>query len=283
MNWDDLRVFRVLMLSGSLSEAARQLHIDHATVARRIAALEDSLGTRLFDRMPRRYLATPEAVRIAGEVDAMERAAHAVKRISTGSHDAIAGTVRISASPVIASHFLAGRFAALRALYPGLEIELLGHAEMVQLERNEADCAVRLIRPEEGNLIRRKVGVLGFGLYGSRDYVERTPEAERIFCGYDGSLAHVPQQRWLVDIAAGRPFLFRSNDLASLFQAVRSGLGLSAIPHFMAAGLPELVCLARCEQANRDIWLVAHRDVARAPRVRAVLDYLAMILGTIGD
>ncbi|MCX5495485.1 LysR family transcriptional regulator [Kaistia dalseonensis] len=281
MNWDDLRIFIAVMRSGSLSEAARQLHIDHATVARRITALEEALGVKLFDRMPRGYLPTVEADRIAAEAGAIERSVLAVQRLAAGSDAMLGGTVRVSASPVVASHFLAGRFAAFRKAHPQVEIELLGQAELVQLDRNEADCAVRLSRPEEGDLLLRKVGVLGYGLYGARDYLDRTAEADWVFCGYDAALAHVPQQLWLAEVAAGRPFAFRTNDLASLFQAVRSGIGLSAIPHFMVADVPDMVCLARSERAARDIWLVAHRDVARAPRVRAVLDYLAVILGEL--
>lgn len=281
MNWDDFRIFAELARCGSLSETARSLRVDHTTVARRVSALEEALGLRLFDRLPRGYVLTPEGAGVVERMGSLEDAVFAIERYARGQGSALAGMVRISAPPFLASHLIAPRLKPFHDAHPGVEIELVGEVAAARLSRHEADIAVRLSRPAESGLVARKAGTLAYGLYGARDYVAATAAEDLAFCGYDPSLAHVPQQRWLAARAGGKPFVFRSNDLGSLYAAVLAGFGLAALPHFLGHADPRLLCLEDAPPAAREIWLAVHPDLRRAPRVRAMLDHLGALFADL--
>lgn len=276
LQWDDVRHFLALARHGSLSGAARRLAVEHSTVARRVEALEHALGLRLFDRLPRGWTLTPEGEALAEQAGRMEDEALAFSRLALGV-GALQGTVRISAPPVIASHFLVPRLLPRREAWPGITLDIVGESREANLARGEADLAVRLSRPSAGGLVARPLGQLGYGLYATPGYAARPADAWQ-FLGYDDSLSQVPQQKWLDEVAAGRRFILRSNDLAALLQGARSGHGITALPHFLGAGDPALAPLAGgpCPTL-RPIWLVMHPDVRRSPRVRTVADALLSV------
>lgn len=276
LQWDDVRHFLALARHGSLSGAARHLAVEHSTVARRVEALEHALGVRLFDRLPRGWTLTPEGETLAEQAGRMEDEALAFSRLALGV-GTLQGTVRISAPPVIASHFLVPRLLPHREVWPGITLDIVGESREANLARGEADLAVRLSRPSAPGLVARPLGQLGYGLYAAPGYAERPVNAWQ-FLGYDDSLRQVPQQQWLDGIAAGRRFILRSNDLAALLQGARGGHGIAALPHFLGAGDPALaqVAAATCP-TMRPIWLVMHPDVRRSPRVRTVADALLSV------
>lgn len=272
LNWDDLRFFVELARSGSLSKAARQLDADHSTVARRIAALEEALALKLFDRLPRGYALTDDGERLLDRAGLVEQAVHGVQRFASGAAPGIVGRVRISAPPALASHWLVPRLAPLLVRHPDLKVDVSGTPAAARLSRNEADLALRLSRPQEKGLVARRLGSLAYGLYGARAYVEATPEPRRVYLGYDEELARSPQQIWLKTVAQGRPIVFQSNDLSSLISAVRAGIGLAALPHVLARQ-DDLTCVME-GAVSRELWLVVHPDLRRAARVRAVMNHV---------
>lgn len=276
-DWDDLRIFIALTRAGSLSEAARRLGVEHTTVARRIEALERDLGLRLFDRLPRAWRPTPDGERLALRAEAVEDAVLAVARAADAADAASTIRLRLSAPPVLASAFVAPRLAPLLRAHPDIRLDLIGETAAASLTRRDADLALRLSRPIEGDLVTRRIGVMRFGLYAAPEAVAGRTEAEWNWCGYDESLAHVPQMLWLARRNAGRPFAFRANDLASLHAAAASGVGLAALPHFLAAGDTRLVCLEEAPEAAREVWLVLHPDLRHTPRVRIVVDHLIAV------
>ncbi|KAB0648495.1 LysR family transcriptional regulator, partial [Burkholderia diffusa] len=157
MSWDDLRYFLAVMRGGSLSAAARTLQVQHSTVARRIDALESALGIRLFDRLPRGWPPTDEGLHLAEHAARVEADVHAFARAAQGAA-ALDGVVRVSASPVFASHFLAPRLARAQRAWPALRIDLMGEMHAANLYAREADLAVRLSRPSEPGLAARRPG-----------------------------------------------------------------------------------------------------------------------------
>lgn len=276
MDWDDLRYFVVLAREGSLSAAARRLGTEHTTVARRVQALENRLGVRLFERAARGYAPTPQGERIAELAFRVEEEMFGIERLAEAGNGAMSGVVRIAAPPAFAGHYLAHRLARLREREPGLIIELAGDPRAVSLSRREADIAVRLNRPEPGAVVARQIGSLAFGLYGARDYLERLAPDQRDYIGYDESLDHVAQQRWLTALAEDRPLVFRSNELDCLHQATVAGFGLAALPRFMGDADARLTRVeTSLEAPRRGLWLLVHPDLRRSPRVRLALDFIA--------
>ncbi|WP_338640122.1 LysR family transcriptional regulator [Burkholderia pyrrocinia] len=287
MNWDDIRTFLAVMRGGSLSAAARTLQVQHSTVARRIDALESALGIRLFDRLPRGWPPTDEGLHLAEHAARLETDAHAFARAAQGAA-ALDGVVRVSASPVFASHFLAPRLARAQRAWPALRIDLMGEMHAANLYAREADLAVRLSRPSEPGLAARRLGTMRFALCASPEWADAPPDAWP-FVGYDDALAQTPQQQWLERFAAGRRFAFVANDLAAQHRACAAGAGVALLPRFLVddslaeagaapsstpAPLVELTSAPRCD-IEREIWLVVHPDVRRSPRVQRVADAIA--------
>ncbi|HEY0294799.1 MAG TPA: LysR family transcriptional regulator [Bordetella sp.] len=273
MNWDDLHHFAALAEAGSLSAAARLLGVEHATVARRIAALEASLGVVLADRRGRRWALTAEGERIAAIARRMNHEAQAAKRSAEGARAELAGTVTISAPPALAAARLAQPLVALQQRHPELAIRILGEARTASLAHSEADIALRMTRPEHGDLTLLKLGDIHFRLYASPSYLAAVREADWRFVGSGGELGQSPQQQALQAYAADRPFAFHANSVELQLAAARAGAGIAALPDFMAQGHPGLALIARDQPlASRDLWLVVHTDLKRAAPVRAVME-----------
>ena len=279
LNWDDLHYFVVLAREGTLSAAARALSVDHVTVARHVAALEAGSGLKLVDRRARLYRLTEDGQRIAALASPMEEAAFAVERAVRAAGPGISGEVAISAPPSLANALIAPRLIELRRQHPGIHLKLIGEKRSASLTRREADLALRLSRPTEPGLIVRKIGHFAFSLYGAPSYLKETPPHALSFIAYDASMDDAPQQLWLKSIAGKREIVLRTSDLENQAAATRAGVGLAALPHFLGDGDPQLPRYeAKAGEVARDVWLVVHRDLRRAPAIRAVMEFLARCL-----
>jgi DNA-binding transcriptional LysR family regulator len=274
-DWEDLRHFAALAREHTLSAAARALKVDHATVARRIAALEASLGLKLVDRRPRSYVLTADGERIAAQAARMEEASFDVGRAARAAQPVLAGEVSISAPPLLASTLIAPRLAELRDAHPGIHVRLIGEKRSASLSRREADLAVRLSRPTEKRLVVRKIGTIEFRLYAAPRYLAAHEPGNFEFIGYDESLDDVPQQRLLKAAAGTRAIVLRTNDIDSQRVAARAGVGIATLPRYLGDTDAALVPLdLKMKSVTRDIWLVVHSDLRRAPPVRAVMTFL---------
>ncbi|UZE09124.1 LysR family transcriptional regulator [Pseudomonas sp. B21-053] len=273
-DWEDLRYFIVFAHERSLSGAARALKVDHATVARRISALESSLNLKLVDRRPRAYVITEDGERIAQLGRRMENESFAVQRTALAGQDNYVGEVTVSAPPALASALIAPHLNELRANYPQLSLQLIGSLGSASLSRREADIAVRLSRPKEPDLVARKVATIPFYLYASADYLAATAAQDLAFIAYDETMEQSPQQAWLKQQANDRPILLRSNDLNIQATAAQAGAGVAALPGFLGEryGLQAVPSVGA--DLTRDVWLVVHNDIRHTPAVLAVMSFL---------
>lgn len=273
-DWEDLRYFVVFAQEKSLSAAARRLSVDHATVARRISALEKALNLKLVDRRPRSYALTVDGDRIAQSAQRMEAESFAVQRTAQTGQEGYAGEVTVSAPPAMACALIAPRIQLLREQYPLLSLQLIGSLGSASLSRREADIAVRLSRPTEPDLVVRKIATVSFALYGTAQYLADTAPHDWVFVAYDESLDRSPQQAWLKEQAAERPILLRSNDLNIQANFVQAGAGIAALPGFLAERYGLQQVQSEGTQLNRDVWLVVHSDIRHIPAVQAVMEFL---------
>lgn len=279
IDWQDLVHFSALARHGSLSGAARALGVDHATVGRRIAALEQTLGLRLIDRLPRSSPLTADGRAVADLVAGMEHSAEAIRRYARGAAAAPASVVRISAPPSVAGRIIAPAAVAFHQRHPGITLSLHGATGNLALDRGEADVAVRMTRPDDADLLVRRIGVMRFGLYAT-PAVAALPDAEWAFVGYDMALAQLTQQVWLESLLAGRPIVFRASDVFGQLEAARAGIGVVALPKFLGDADPALIRLSTSIPApTRDLWLVTYSDLGRSPPVRSVMDFLTELIG----
>lgn len=278
-DWDDLRHFLAYARAGSLSAAARDLGVDHVTVARRIAALERDLGLRLIERRARASVLTEDGQRLAVAGADVRAAAAKLERLLRSGDDMVAGTVTVSAPPSLASRVVAPSLSALMGEYRGLSVTLRGELRSASLGLNEADVAIRLTRPREGALTIRKVATLTFALYARASWWER-PASELVFVTGDAATEGLPQQRWLAEIVGGRRVALRTDDIESQIAAARAGLGVAVLPVYAARDHADLVA-GDGPTFARDVWLVVHDDVRAVPAVRLTADHLAQTLPAI--
>jgi len=274
-DWEGFRHLAALSKSGTLSAAARLLGVEHATIARRVAALEAELGVRLVDRRGRKILLTTEGEHIAAIATRMETEALGAERLALAARSGLSGTVTLSIPPGLGAARLAEPLARLQALHPGLTFHMLGELREASLERREADIAVRLSRPNDGDLTIVRLGTIAFHFYASPAYLAETAPEDWAFIAYDGSMADAPQTRRLMTFAAGRPVRFFANTSELQLAAARAAAGIAILPDFLASGDSELsVVEDASEPLTREVWLAVHRDLRMAPAVRAVVECL---------
>lgn len=278
-DWENLRYFVAIARAGTLSGAARALRVDHATVSRRLGALEAELQMQLVERLPRACRLTARGGQILGLAQQMETAAFGIARRARAHQAPLDAKVTLSAPPVLATHLLARHLAALRLAHPRLQLAVLAQAQQVSLSRREADIALRLVRPKESSNVIRRIGRMPFALYAQRDYAATVAPADWAFIAYDESLADMPQQSWLLEFAGGRPVVCELSDISGHLAAARAGAGVAGLPCFIGDAHADLTRLAHPGDAfSRDIWLVVHRDLRRLKPVRVVMDYLVDIV-----
>jgi len=278
MEWSDVRYFLALARAGSLAAASRRMGVEHTTVARRVDALEAALETRLFDRLPRGWRLTAEGERLVDDAARLEEEALAFARRAAGG-TGVAGPVTVSAPPFLANHFLAPRLGPVLAAHPGIVLTLVGEKRAALLGQREADIVLRLSRPTEHGAVGRRVGTMAFGLYAAPSYLEGRRPEDWAFLGDDESSGELPQHRWMLGFAGPRPLVLRSNDMTTLFQAARAGIGIAALPCFVGEAEAGLVCVEadRDGVGSREIWIGIHEDLRRSPRLRLAMDAIAEI------
>lgn len=283
LNWDDARVFLAIARAGTLSAAANTLGLGIATVSRRLERLETVLGVSLFTRHQSGYQVTDEGAALIVKAEALEQAGQAFGAAAEGLGD-VTGCVRLATAENLANPLIIPSLEGLFARHPELRIEVLTGIQTVNLHRRDADLAIRMVRPEQGNVTLRRLGVLGFGLYGSPEYVQHRQHAKTgadmarfdsdDFIGWTELRNHFPAAQWLDRALGGRPCRITASTLANQIAAAGAGLGLAVLPHFLArqAGL---ACVHAELGADQPIWLVIHSDLVHSRRVRVVADHLS--------
>ncbi|HEY6434261.1 MAG TPA: LysR family transcriptional regulator [Acetobacteraceae bacterium] len=291
LDWDDLRFFLAIARHGSLSAAATDLHVAQSTVGRRLASLEASLGVRLLNRTPDGYVPTLAGQDVREQAERLEAEALSLERNVGGRDTRLAGLVRVACAETVASHILAPCFAALHVQHPDIMIELTPNSREVSLSMREAEISVRLTRPDQHDLVVRRIGSLAFGLYASPDYLERHGELDfeagcaghRLITQLD-DIQDATQTGWLADLAPrARAVLQASSHEAAVAAAVHGG-GLACLARFRADqedGLTRLLVPSPVPSAG--IWLVVHRDNRRTPRIRAALTHITECVRKLAD
>lgn len=284
MNWDDARIFLAVARSGQILGAARALGLNHATVARRLTALEAALGSKLFTRRTNGSELSGAGEKFLIHAEAMESAMLAASE-SAGADSLIDGTVRVGAPDGFGVAFLAPRLGELTERHKGLRIELVPVPRAFSLSRREADIAVTLERPREGRLVARKLTDYGLGLYASQSYLDRhgTPAsledltAHRLV-GYVEDLLYTASLDYNAEFLKGWRSSLAVSSAMGQTEAVRAGAGIGILHAFMARRDTGLVPILSEHALTRAYWTVMHEDLRGLRRVILVSDFLAEIV-----
>lgn len=289
MHWDDLRYFLELARTRRLTRAARKLGVDHTTVARRIEHLETALRCRLFEPNAEGYALTEAGQRLLAQAETIENSVGLLREEALGEGVRVSGTVRIGVPEGFGTTFLTPRLGPLLDEHPDLDIEILTLPHFPSLATREADLIVTLDPPEHGRYIAARLTDFTYGLFASRGYLRRYPAIRKLgqvaghaVVGYLDDFLLSPQLRYRDDLPPHRLRVASSGMLAQVV-ALKAGLGLGVLTHYLAAGTGLVAVLPGVAVWKRTFWLATHVDWYKLQRVRTVWDYVRRIVEDEGE
>ncbi|MFD2206098.1 LysR family transcriptional regulator [Kiloniella antarctica] len=284
--WRDLRTVLAVANAGSLSAAARELGISHPTVFRHVNQIEKKLEVKLFERNRDGYSLTPAGEAITGLVQTFDRDLVVLERQLLGEEIQPRGLVRITTTDTLLINFLSPILTDLQKCYPDIELEINCSNELVNLNRRDAEIAIRPSKASPDNMVGRKISNLNVGLYGTvkehSHLVDDTGELkdfsllkEQNWVGPDESLAHLPIYKWLQEHGFYPRVRTRHNSLLAVADAVRNGAGVAVLPCFIASEDTRLLALkSPLTEFDNELWLLTHPDLRNVGRIRACMDFL---------
>ncbi|MEN3379758.1 MAG: hypothetical protein V7604_5113 [Hyphomicrobiales bacterium] len=279
-DWDDLRFFLRALETKSLAGAARSLGVEHSTVGRRLSALERSLGAPLVLRGPQGLQLTPLGEKLAPLVHDMGRAAAAVDDLVNAQK----ATIRL-AVPSGFTRIFASALSQPSAKGLKFSLDILSGARPRDLNKGEADLAIRAAPLADQNLIASKLCEAGFSLYASAAYLSRRPAPADTndltghdIIGYHASLSSAPPSRWLEKHAAGAVLVLRSRDMTDVLGAALSGIGLAVLPCLLGDAEPALTRLTPRVLAKQNLSLVYSREFRTSEPMRAAIGFIRSVV-----
>jgi DNA-binding transcriptional LysR family regulator len=282
-DWNDLRLVLALSRTGSLKGAAQTLGVNHSTAFRRLGALEQTLGVRLFERLPGGvYAATAAGERTAAVAERVETDTATLDRDIVGLDRRLTGHLRVTSSETLAFRLLTAHVARFRDQHPGIIVELTVERRVLSLSRREADIALRVTRPREGDLYGRKLAEIAWAVYGTKMLISQNAPSgsEEIelsgfpFVAWDETATGIQSADWLASRIPPGGIVFRTNSVLNHFIAARAGIGLAVLPCYLGDPDPELqrVLPLPIPELTGELWIVTHTDLRRTARVRAFFE-----------
>ncbi|HMS27747.1 MAG TPA: LysR family transcriptional regulator [Burkholderiaceae bacterium] len=285
-DWHLIRAFLAALDAGSLLGAAKKLQTTQPTVGRQVAQLEAQMDVVLFERTGRGLQPTATALSLADAARSMEAGALQLARQLQAKQTQIQGTVRITASQPVAYQLLPPILASMRVTLPEIQIELVSSNQVSNLLRREADIAVRMVQPDQGTLVAKKLGSVTVGVYAHKSYLARfgTPQApddllNHTLIGYDTDDVMIRGFANYGQTLNKNAFALRTDDLIVQWQALLAGCGIGFVADYMGRSDNDLVkILPMLKIPPLPMWLAVHREIRSNQRIRAVFDYLAKAL-----
>lgn len=276
---EDLPLVLALARRRTLAGAAEALDVDVSTVFRRLNRLEQGIRVRLFDRSPHGYQPTDAGRRALESAERLETELQALDRDITGRDQALCGKVRVTASETLAYRVLPPQIARFRAAHPGIDVELAIDNRVLDLQRREADVALRVRRPTDPDLYGRRLATVAWAIYAARDYptpLKRTRGAwdfaPHTVIGWEEGARQVAASEWLATHVPASRVLYRSNSLLNHMMATRAGVGIAMLPCYLGDAEADLKRLtAVLDEPTSELWIVTHKALKDTARIRAFL------------
>lgn len=281
MNWDDARFFLAVARYGTLRKAANELRVDQATVGRRVSALEETLGSKLFIRTPKSFSLSPLGEEMLADVINMENAVQAIGRKAASGDESLCGNVRIATTDTMAEAFVIPALKSLREKHPRITVTLLTAVNISDISYRGADLAIRGARPDSDELVIKRLATIEMGLYATQNYLDRQGIPTKGSHLRDHDLLMFPRElvprhwsNFCGETLVDPNVVLQCNSQLLLRSATRNDLGIGLLSCFLADKDPDLVRIFPENKDWVDIWLVLHPDLQRAARVRAVVQSL---------
>ncbi|MFT6692434.1 MAG: DNA-binding transcriptional LysR family regulator [Colwellia sp.] len=294
MNWDDIKIFLEVARAERLSTAAKRLTMDASTVSRRLHKLEESIGTKLFDRTQEGHVLTVDGKVLLNSACKMEQdAQHALSNIHNNNEENC-GLVRIGVTEALGNFFVSPNLLSLQQQHPNIDVHLLLFSRYVKISRNEADIAIAVERPKSTSMIVSKLCDYKLQLYVHQDYLDKNLDkhpqgialdqlAKHKWVTYVDNLLFTDQLSYVKEL---NQYLdgelkanFSSTSIISQYFAIKSGLGIGILPCFLAEQDKSLIKLhSQKISISRSFWLVTHPESKRLSHVNTVWQYLKQLV-----
>ncbi len=278
MNWDDIKIFLAIAKTGGLKKGAKSLGIHHSSCARRLNVLENTLGIKLFDRLPSGYHLTHSGEDLMLSAEQIQQGIHTIERDLMGKDLNIGGDLSLTLPNGFASHLLMPDIHHFMSLYPDIHLNIIMSYSVKDLASREADVAIRHVDNPPDSLAGKRVGRVYKSAYASIEYLSthdliNAPEACH-WLGWGEAKHHL---KW--PIKCHYPHIpVRSNMYSDVLQTVaaQNHMGITSLPCFIgdcAAGLQRIPGAGAVD--GEWVWVLAHKDMVKNARVRLLIDFLA--------
>lgn len=278
-NWDDLRFLLALDRAGTLLSAARMLGVSHSTVARRLAAAESALQTRLFHRRGQTLVRSEAAEEVLTHAQRIEEEIASFSSSAGGADTKLEGEVRVTAPLALLTHFLAPQLLAFQQTYPAISVTMFGDLSLDSLLQGEMDIGLRISRPVSDRLDIRRISDCRFALYGTpalAAQVRRTGGLNGVpYLQTTGQEMQMPEALWMTVLFGDQRPALKASTMPVLLAAAQAGVGVTALPCFLADPQPELVRIPVQQDGPREkVFVVTKREQRGVARVRALVNFI---------
>lgn len=283
MDWEDVKTFAAVSREGTVRKAANKLGVHHSTVSRRIAALEEQIGSKLFYRHPEGYSLTLAGEQLLPAAKQFEQNLLEAERQICGQDHDLSGHVTITMPETLATLAFIPALEKFHVANPGITLEIISTGDFLDVARREADVAIRLNNNPPETLIGKRLFPYFETVYCAADYLQETPDKEVRWLGWDNLGCEAPDWAAATEFSSTQSWgVFAS--LEQQLAACKAGLGLAMLPCFIADHEARLVRASQnAPTPSRDIWVLTHNDLRKTARVRAVMDFAASLLKSHRD
>ncbi len=283
LNWDNLRYVLMVANKGSIAAAARELGVNRSTVLRRINAFQDDLSCRIFERGEDGYVLTPEAEKMINAAREVENTLFTMQRQIVGRELRLEGELRVTTTDTFMLAVLGPHLASFSERYPYIIVDLLVTNDVLDLNRRDADIAIRPTAQPDPGLVGRRLGDVEFGVYATAEVVAGLPGGEPFaarWIGLADSLRPTPVGKWFEATVNAARVGLRCDSFVALRSAAEAGIGLALLPRVLGDVSASLVPIeVPTDSLTTGLWLLTHPDLVRSARVHAFMEHFSAVLG----
>lgn len=277
LDWDNIRHFLAVVRSGSVTHAAQRLGVNQTTVSRRITALEDRLGKKLFERSGHSWVITPVGERLVSAAEHMAEEANTIERYVMADSLELSGLLRVTVADVCTQVLAMPAIQSFAKQYPEVDMEVIATRNVLDLAAREADVALRSTDEPPPNLVGKRIAQLAYAIYGTKEILERLQA--------DPNNGDTPCITWVGDGRTRPPWIeksfpktrrvYRTSELGVMLQMAKQAMGITQIPCVLGDREPSLHRIpARYIEPGWGLWVLSHVDLRTTARVRTFKDFL---------
>jgi DNA-binding transcriptional LysR family regulator len=280
ISWDEFRLVKAIADTGSLAGAGDVLSLNHSTVFRRLNALEQDLGSRLFERSRTGYVPTPAGEEMVALANRMFDEVIEFERRVSGRDVKPSGELRVTTNDSFVAHLTTPLFSAFCKMYPEIRLDVVVENRALNLSKRDADVAIRATAEPPETLVGRRVAAIAWCIYGSETLnLEPSDDpqdfADECWVGFSDAISGIGPARWLARSVPQAKLSYRLNTILGLSQAVEAKVGIGVVPCFIGDRMPGLKRLLKSPLVfNESLWVLTHPDLKNSARVRAFIEFM---------